>query len=128
MSATSFFPAARGRPGTAREHPRRLQVAQERRPAGGHAYADRQKPLTPTVVSANSQPFNTGPIIDQNGVFTRFEILVNKTMFDYILSNSLYSKAGQKAFTPPVNFTSGSTIARGRRWSKGPSWSRPRGR
>ena len=64
--------------------------------------------LTPTVISANSQPFNTGPIIDQHGVFTRFQILVNKTMFDYILSNSLYSKAGQKAFTPPVNFTSGS--------------------
>jgi hypothetical protein len=64
--------------------------------------------LTPTVVSAMSQPFNTGPIIDQNGVFTRFQIVVNKTMFDYILGNSLYSKAGQKAFTPPVNFTSGS--------------------
>jgi len=32
--------------------------------------------LTPTVVSATSQPFNTGPIIDQNGVFTRFQILV----------------------------------------------------
>jgi hypothetical protein len=64
--------------------------------------------LTPTVVSAMSQPFNTGPIIDQNGVYTRFQILVNKTMFDYILANSLYSKAGQKAFTPPVNFTSGS--------------------
>jgi len=64
--------------------------------------------ITPTVVSAASQPFNTGPLIDQNGVFTRFQILVNKTMFDYILANSLYSKAGQKAFTPPVNFTSGS--------------------
>ena len=64
--------------------------------------------LTPSVVSATSQPFNTGPIIDQHGVFTRFQILVNKTMFDYILSNSLYLKAGQKAFTPPVNFTPGS--------------------
>lgn len=64
--------------------------------------------LTPTVVSAMSQPFNTGPLIDQKGVFTRFQIVVNKTMFDYILTNSLYSKAGQKAFTPPVNFTSGS--------------------
>jgi hypothetical protein len=70
--------------------------------------------LTPTVVSANSQPFNTGPIIDQHGVFTRFQILVNKTMFDYIMSNSLYSKAGQKAFTPPVNFTSGSIDSTGK--------------
>jgi len=64
--------------------------------------------LTPTVVSAMSQPFNTGPLIDQRGVYTRYQILVNKTMFDYILANSLYSKAGQKAFTPPVNFTPGS--------------------
>lgn len=64
--------------------------------------------LTPTVLSAMSQPFNTGPLIDQKGVYTRFQIVVNKTMFDYIMSNSLYSKAGQKAFTPPVNFTSGS--------------------
>jgi hypothetical protein len=64
--------------------------------------------LTPAVVSASSQPFNSGPLIDQNGVFTRYQILVNKTMFDYILANGLYSKEGQKAFTPPVNFTSGS--------------------
>jgi hypothetical protein len=70
--------------------------------------------LTPSVVSANSQPFNTGPIIDQHGVFTRFQILVNKTMFDYIMSNSLYSKAGQKAFTPPVNFTPGSIDSTGK--------------
>ncbi len=62
---------------------------------------------TPTVLTASSQPFNTGPIIDQNGIYTRFEILINKTMFDYILNNSLYSKAGQKVFTPPVKFTCG---------------------
>jgi len=62
---------------------------------------------TPAVLTDFSQPFNTGPIIDQNGVYTRFGILINKTMFDYILSNNLYSKAGQAAFTPPVNFTCG---------------------
>ena len=70
--------------------------------------------LTPAVLSAMSQPFNTGPIIDQNGVFTRFQILVNKTMFDYIVGNALYSKAGQKVFTPPVNFTSGAVDASGK--------------
>jgi hypothetical protein len=70
--------------------------------------------LTPTVLSAMSQPFNTGPLIDQKGVFTRYQIVVNKTMFDYILSNSLYSKAGQKAFTPPVNFTPGSVDDNGK--------------
>jgi hypothetical protein len=62
---------------------------------------------TPTVLTDFSQPFNTGPIIDQNGIYTRFEILTNKPMFDYILNNSLYSKAGQKVFTPPVKFTCG---------------------
>jgi hypothetical protein len=62
---------------------------------------------TPTVLTDFSQPFNTGPLIDQNGIYTRFEILVNKTMFDYILNSSLYSKAGQKVFTPPVKFTCG---------------------
>ena len=70
--------------------------------------------LTPTVVSAMSEPFNSGPLIDQNGVYTRFEILVNKTMFDYILTNSLYSKAGQKVFTPPVRFTCGTIDGSGK--------------
>lgn len=62
----------------------------------------------PNVLTDFSQPFNTGPLIDQNGNYTRFQILINKTMFDYILTNSLYSKAGQKVFTPPVDFTCGS--------------------
>lgn len=62
---------------------------------------------TPTVLTDSSQPFNTGPLIDQNGIYTRFQILINKTMFDYIVTNSLYSKAGQKVFTPPVKFTCG---------------------
>jgi len=62
---------------------------------------------TPTVLTEFSQPFNTGPLIDQNGVYTRYEILVNKPMFDYILSNSLYSKEGQKVFSGTVKFPCG---------------------
>ncbi|HET6979013.1 MAG TPA: hypothetical protein VFI24_21955 [Pyrinomonadaceae bacterium] len=62
---------------------------------------------TPTVLTEFSQPFNTGPIIAQNGNYTRFEILINKPMFDYILQNNLYSKAGQKAFTGEVAFPCG---------------------
>jgi hypothetical protein len=68
---------------------------------------------TPTVLTDASQPFNTGPLIDQDGNYTRFEILINKTMFDYIVSNSLYSKAGQKVFTPPVKFTCGTNGSSG---------------
>jgi hypothetical protein len=62
---------------------------------------------TPTVLTDFSQPFNTGPLIDQNGNYTRYEILVNKPMFDYILSNTLYSKAGQKVFSGAVKFPCG---------------------
>jgi hypothetical protein len=62
---------------------------------------------TPTVLTDFSQPFNTGPLIDQNGIYTRYEILVNKPMFDYIKSNALYSKAGQKTFAGAVKFPCG---------------------
>ena len=47
--------------------------------------------------------FNTpgnGPLIDQNGEYVRFEILVNEEMYDFIVSNALYSKAGQAAYNP----------------------------
>ena len=62
---------------------------------------------TPTVLSEMSQPFNTGPLIDQNGVYTRFQITINKPMFDYILANALYSRAGQAAFKGEVKFPCG---------------------
>ncbi len=62
---------------------------------------------TPTVLTDFSQPFNTGPLIDQNGNYTRYEILVNKPMFDYIMQNTLYSKAGQKVFSGAVKFPCG---------------------
>jgi hypothetical protein len=34
-------------------------------------------------------------LIDQNGKYARFEILVNQDMFQYIVDHELYSKAGQ---------------------------------
>jgi hypothetical protein len=69
---------------------------------------------TPTVLTDFSEPFNTGPLIDQNGIYTRFAILINKSMFDYIVANKLYSKAGQQAFKPPVNFTCGTLGSNGK--------------
>ncbi len=62
---------------------------------------------TPGVLSDTTQPFKTGPLIDQNGNFVRFDILLNKPMFDYIVANGLYSKKGQKAFTGTVQFPCG---------------------
>lgn len=65
---------------------------------------------TPNVVSDIVQPFDTGPLIDQKGRYVRYEILVNKPMFEYILQNNLYSKRGQEAFTNTVVFPSGAVI------------------
>jgi hypothetical protein len=45
-----------------------------------------------------NQPFRTGPLIDQNGNYALFDILINKPMFDYIVKNKLYSKEGQRQF------------------------------
>jgi hypothetical protein len=43
-----------------------------------------------------NQPFKTGPLIDQNGHYALFDILMNKAMFDYIFRNHLFSKSGQR--------------------------------
>lgn len=65
-------------------------------------------PVTPTV-SVAGQPLNTGPLIDQNGHYVRYQILVNEPMYDYIVANHLYSKAGQQAFTGTIAFPVGDT-------------------
>jgi hypothetical protein len=52
----------------------------------------------PDVLFSSTQPFLTGPLIDQNGQFARFEISLNKSMFDYIVGNVLYNKEGQQQF------------------------------
>ena len=44
------------------------------------------------------QPFKTGPLVDQNGTYTRNAIMVNQPMFNDIVNNGLYSKEGQQAF------------------------------
>jgi hypothetical protein len=43
-----------------------------------------------------NEPFKTGPLIDQQGHYAIFDILMNRQMFDYILKNNLFSKDGQK--------------------------------
>lgn len=67
-------------------------------------------PTTPTV-SVAGQPLNTGPLIDQNGNYVRYQILVNKPMYEYIVQNGLYSKAGQQKFTDPISFPIGATTS-----------------
>ena len=63
---------------------------------------------TPDLLEETVQPFDTGPLIDQNGSYARFQINMNRPMFDYVLANSLYSKAGQSAFSGTVKFPCGS--------------------
>jgi len=48
-------------------------------------------------LSETSQAFS-GPIIDQNGNFVFYEILMDKHELDYICENTLYSIVGQQAF------------------------------
>lgn len=64
---------------------------------------------TPNVLDESAEPFQTGPLIDQNGQYTRYEILTNESMFDYIVDNDLYSKSGQASFKQPADFPSSST-------------------
>ncbi|GAB6464711.1 hypothetical protein bcgnr5380_60270 [Bacillus cereus] len=59
---------------------------------------------TPNVLDESAEPFETGPLIDQNGQYVRFAILTNQDMFDNIVANGLYSKAGQEKFAKPANF------------------------
>ena len=40
----------------------------------------------------------TGPLVDLNGKFVRYESYLNKTQFDYIVENELYNQEGQIEF------------------------------
>jgi hypothetical protein len=42
-----------------------------------------------------NEPFKTGPLIDQQGHYAIFDILMNQQMFKYIMDHHLNTKAGQ---------------------------------
>src|SRR5690606_19257041 len=67
--------------------------------------------LNKTVASETGQPFDTGPLIDQNGNYVRYELLVNRPMFEYLLQNRLYSRSGQQAFAGDIDFPAGAVQA-----------------
>ncbi|AVU74004.1 MULTISPECIES: hypothetical protein [Pseudomonas] len=67
----------------------------------------------PDVLDEFIQPFESGPLVDQNGTYTRNEIVVNRSMFNSIVDNGLYSIEGQQKFfaanpTNAVAFSCGS--------------------
>jgi hypothetical protein len=68
---------------------------------------------TPDLLQAADQPFKTGPLIDQNGAYVRYDILVNQPMYEYIAQNTLYNTQGQAAFTKAqkIDFPSGTVIS-----------------
>lgn len=43
-----------------------------------------------------NEPFKTGPLIDQQGHYAIFDILMNRQMFDYMMKNHLDTQAGQR--------------------------------
>lgn len=58
---------------------------------------------------AFNQPFKTGPLIDQEGNYALFNILMNEPMFKYIERNGLYSKALQANFKQKIEFPIGNS-------------------
>jgi hypothetical protein len=51
-----------------------------------------------TAADENFQAFS-GPLVDQNGKWVRYQVLMNHEEFDYIVQNRLYSLDGQVAFS-----------------------------
>jgi hypothetical protein len=56
---------------------------------------------------AFNQPFKSGPLIDQDGNYALFNILMNQPMFDFIVEHGLYNKQGQEKFNGEIVFPSG---------------------
>jgi hypothetical protein len=51
-----------------------------------------------TVAQQNFEAFS-GPLVDQNGRWVRYQALVNREEFDYLISNKLYNLEGQVEFS-----------------------------
>jgi len=73
--------------------------------------SDKSRNLSRNVLDETGQAF-TGPLADQNGNVVRYEILLNKDEFDYIVdeNNQLYNLDGQIRFSQThakANFPSG---------------------
>jgi hypothetical protein len=81
-------------------------ICQAAKPPGGRVPPTG---INPGVLAVSRMP-STGPLIDQNGQYVRYEILMNRPMYDFIRDNELYTRAGQQAFMPGsgIAFPSGS--------------------
>ncbi len=87
--------------------PNKIPAACKSLDDGDNLRVVRKSMIIKTVTGEVIEPFDTGPLIDQNGNYVRYEILVNQTMYEYIVQNGLFSKAGQNLFAGPVDFPEG---------------------
>lgn len=60
-----------------------------------------ERMIVKMIEESFNEPFKTGPLIDQQGRYAIFDILMNRQMFEYIRLHHLYSREGQQA---PDNF------------------------
>jgi len=56
-----------------------------------------ERMIVKMIEESFNEPFKTGPLIDQQGHYAIFDILMDRQMFDYITMNHLNTKAGQAA-------------------------------
>jgi hypothetical protein len=67
-----------------------------------------QRMIVKMIEESFNEPFKTGPLIDQQGHYAIFDILMNRQMFNYIMANHLNTQAGQAANTTlSVDFPAG---------------------
>src|SRR6516162_966759 len=57
----------------------------------------RDRKIVKMIEESYNEPFKTGPLIDQDGHYAIFDILMNREMFNYITEHHLNTKAGQAA-------------------------------
>src|SRR4029077_13563080 len=56
-----------------------------------------ERMIVKMIEESFNEPFKTGPLIDQQGQYAIFDILMNRQMFNYIMANHLNTKTGQAA-------------------------------
>lgn len=56
-----------------------------------------ERMIVKMIEESFNEPFKTGPLIDQQGHYAIFDILMDRQMFDYVMLNHLNTKAGQAA-------------------------------
>jgi hypothetical protein len=60
-----------------------------------HKQMPDRRMIVQMIEESFNEPFKTGPLIDQQGHYAIFDILMNRQMFKYIKDHQLYTKAGQ---------------------------------